>query len=118
MISYGPVIRNSLTQLLTTLPLMITWLVGLIVVFVRWKKNPRASLLTLIAIVILGINHILTVFFNTSFFYIASMNGMNGMTVRTIQIIVQVVFSLINAGGWIMILIAIFGKPKKKAEEV
>ena len=117
MISYGPVLRNALTQLATTLPLLIAWLVGIIIAIVHWKKNPRTSLLTLIALVILGGVHILSVTFNTSFYYIASMNGMNGMTVRTIQIVVQVLFSLVNAGGWVMLLVALFGKSKKKAEE-
>jgi len=70
MISYGP-LRNALTQLLTTLPLLIAWLVGIIIAIVRWKKNPRASLLTLLALIILGGIHILSVVFNASFFYIA-----------------------------------------------
>ena len=116
MVSYGPVIRNTMTQLATSLPLLIAWLVGLILAIGRWKKNPRVSLLTLLALIILGIVHILSVAFNTSFYYIASMNGMNGITVRTIQIVVQVVFSLGNAAGWVLLLIALFGKGKQKTE--
>jgi len=115
MIPYGPLLSNSLTQLLTTLPLLIVWLVSIIIAIVRWKINPRASLLTLLGLVILMGVHILSVIFNTSFYYIASYSNMNPLTTRTVSIIVQVVFSLTNAGAWVMVLIAIFGKPKKKA---
>ncbi len=118
MTSYGPILRNAFTQLLTTLPLMIAWLVGVILAIIGWKKHPRNSLLTVLALVVLGIIHILTVFFNNSFYYIASMNGMDYMLVRTIQIVVQVLFSLVNAGGWVMLLVALFGKPKKNMETV
>jgi len=43
---------------------------------------------------------------------------MKEIMVRTISIVVQVLFSLVSAGGWVMILIAIFGKSKKSAETV
>ncbi|HCU57318.1 MAG TPA: hypothetical protein DF984_03680 [Anaerolineaceae bacterium] len=118
MTSYGPLFRNAFSQLLTTLPLMIAWLVGIILAIVGWKKHPRNSLLTLIALVVLGFIHILAVFFNNSFYYIASMNGMDYTLVRTIQIVVQVLFSLGDAAGWVLLLIALFGKPKKKVEEI
>ena len=118
MVSYGPIIQNALTQLATSLPLLIVWLVGIILAILRWKKNPRTSLLTLIALVILGGVHILSVIFGTSFFYIASMNGMKGQLVRTIQTVAQILFSLGDAVGWVLLLLALFGKPKKKAEEV
>lgn len=117
MISYGPIIRNALTQLSTTLPVMIAWLVGIIIAIVRWKKNPKTSLLTLIGLVILMGVHIILSVFNTSFYYLASINGMKGTTVRVIQIVVQIVLSLVASGGWVLLLVALFGKPKKKAEE-
>ena len=109
-------IRNSLTQLMSTLPLMIAWLVGIVIAIVRWKKNPKASLLTLLALVVLMGVHIVLTVFNTSFHSIATINGMNPMTVRTISIVVQVLLSLVNAGAWVMLLAAIFGKSKKSVE--
>ena len=106
------ILVSSLTSLLTNLPLLIIWIVGIVIAIVRWKKSPRRSLLALIAFVIMMGIHIVSVIFGNSFYLLASVNGMNYRMVSTISVIVNVFFSLVNTAGWVLVLLAIFGKSK------
>ena len=113
MSNFGGILISSLSVLLTSLPLLITWIVGIIIAIVRWKKAPRRSLLALIALVIFMGMHILSAVFNSSFFLIASDNGMDYQAISSVSVIVNIVFGLVDVAGWVLVLLAIFGKPKK-----
>ena len=112
MSNIGEVLLSSLTSLLTSLPLLITWIVGIIIAIIRWKKAPRRSLLALLALVIIMGVHIVSVVFNNSFFLLASVNGMDYKMVSTVSVIASIVFGLVDAVSWVLVLLAIFGKPK------
>ncbi len=115
MTDIGGILLSSLTSLLTSLPLLITWIVGIIIAIVRWKKAPRRSLLALLALVIIMGVHIVSVVFNNSFYLLASINGMEYQLISTISVIVSIVFGLVDAISWVLVLLAIFGKPRESA---
>jgi hypothetical protein len=46
--------RTFLSNLALQLPVLLVLGVGIVMAIVRWKKAPRASLLTLIGMVIIG----------------------------------------------------------------
>jgi hypothetical protein len=55
MINFGPIfMRTFLSNLALQLPVLLVLGVGIVMAIVRWKKAPRASLLTLIGMVIIG----------------------------------------------------------------
>ncbi len=43
-------VGSTLGSLLVQLPLYITWLVGIVLAIVWWKRHPRVSLLTVIGL--------------------------------------------------------------------
>ncbi len=112
-------LQSFLPNLAYQLPVLITLLVGFIIAITRWKKNPRVSLLAVIAFVIFSVITILSVFSNSVLPYILYDNSnMDYATIGIIFSVISVLFNLLAAVSWILLLIALFGKKKTKAPAV
>jgi len=116
MNDFGPIfMRTFLPNLALQLPVLLVLGVGIVMAIVRWKKAPRASLLTLIGMVIISFVTVLSVVVNSFLYYF--LNNQFDMGYRTIDTIFKVlggIFNLLTAGGWVLVLIAIFGKKKSE----
>jgi amino acid transporter len=109
--------RMVLQALISALPLFIVWIIGLVVAIIRWKKDPKKAVFTLLAILIVGFVLLLEIAW--SIFGIRWMNtSRTGIRMaRTLVIVVPLTINLLRAGGWILILLAIFSQPKKSRDE-
>jgi len=108
---------NFLLQLVVYLPVLIVLLAGLVMAIIRWKKHPRASLLMMIAAVLAGLAVILNAGVNSFPLNLYYLQGMiTAATKDIIANILSLIISLLTAGSWVLVLIAVFGKRKPKAE--
>jgi len=107
-----------LPNLAYQLPVLIVLIVGLIFAIIRWKKHPRTSLLTLIAIVIILIVTILGVISNSFLPQILYTSNIDYSTIGIIFSVTSVLFNIMTAVSWVLLLIALFGKRKEKAPVV
>jgi hypothetical protein len=107
---------SSLFTLVIYIPLYLTWLVGLIVAIINWKKAPKVSLFTVIAVVMFFLLNIFGQMFSINFPLWASRQG--NMPTAQIGIVmagIGFVETLFTAACWGLIFAAIFGG-RKKAE--
>ncbi len=113
MYDFGTLFLQSfLPNLAYQLPVLIALLVGFIIVITRWRKNPRVSLLILLAILIAFLVRILSTFTDSMLWYI--LYDINYTARVIVSSVLSVVFSLLTAVSWILLLIALFSKPKPK----
>jgi len=100
----------TLTTLAFSTPLYIAWLVGLILAIVNWKKMPKASLLTVIAIGILFLISIAGQVFSLNFPIMAHKNDLSYEKIGLVMAAVGFINVLLNTACWGMLLAAIFGQ--------
>ncbi len=102
-------ILNGFGVIFSQLPVVIVWVVGIIVALVTWRKHPRASMLTLIAMLIfilawiidLVVNVFLPMGLHASF-------GMPFQNIGTVVTIAEALISLFEVIGWGLLLVAVF----------
>jgi hypothetical protein len=105
----------TLVTLAMYLPLYITWLVGLILAIVKWKKIPKVSLLTVIAIVTLFLVNMAGTIFSMMYPYTAHQNGISTAQIGIVTTVVGIINILITTTCWGLLLAAIFGWRKPAA---
>lgn len=116
---FGYLLLNSfLPDLAHKLPLLIVLIVGFITSITRWRKNPRVSLLTLLAVVIFMVTLILDTFSTSVLPSLLYSTNMEYQTITAILAITSVVLGFPIAVCWILLLIALFGKQKQKTPVV
>lgn len=118
MVDYGQLTLTALTNLAVDIPLFIVWLVGIIIAIVRWKKSPRTSLFTILGLLIIAFVRVILSTFAAFFPMIAYNNGMLTDSIGTTFTIVNIIGILIETGGWVLLLLAIFGSKTKKTETI
>ena len=89
-------------------PLLAIWLLGMIVAATRWKKHPKVSLLTILALGGLSLE-LVTMQFVYRFVLPPLVNGRMGMDIGTVYKIIGFVRAVINAGLYGLLLMAVFG---------
>jgi hypothetical protein len=100
----------TLTVLAVSIPIYIVWLVGLILAIVNWKKMPKASLLTVIAIVILFLAGVAGQVFSLNYPIMAHESGLSYAKIGLVTAIVGIANVLLTTACWGMLLAAIFGR--------
>lgn len=117
---FGQIFLNTfLPNLAFHLPLLIALVVGLVMAIIRWKKHPRASLLTVIATAIASLVVLFSVITNSFLYFLCyELFDMDFMAFSIISKVLSALFNLLMAGSWVLVLIAIFSKnkPKEKTE--
>ena len=112
-------LSNVIFPLLYRLPLFVLWLVGIVFAVIRIKRHPRVSIAAIIGFLVLGfslfLGIILPVLMNQLFGNFSS----NRILIDAI-IFIQRLLPFLDAGAWILILLAIFSgrkTPEQKAEQ-
>lgn len=112
----GYINQVILQGLLAALPLFIIWIVGLVVAIIQLKKNPKSGIFTLLGIPVIGLAFLLDFTWNTFGLRWINTSPEVWRMARTLLIVIPLAINLIRAGGWVLILLAIFSQPKKKIE--
>ena len=108
-------VRSFLPNLAYQLPVLITLIVGIILAITRWRKNPRVSLLSLIALLTILFVRVVSTFTSSVlpiFLYSTVANP------GIILSVLSIVYTLLSTASWVLLLIALFGKGKPKAPVV
>ena len=91
------------------LPVLIVMVIGVIIAFARWKRHPKISLLTLLAlggqVLLFVINMTLNLYAGRILFDTWTTDQI--LTFYTVKYIIS---SLIEAGLWVLVLLAIFNE--------
>ena len=91
------------------LPVLIVMVVGVIIAFARWKRHPKISLLTLLAlsgqVILFAMNMILNLYAGRVLF-----STWTSDQISTFYTVKYIISSLIEAGLWVLVLLAIFNE--------
>ena len=101
-----PVLSILLGSLLTRLPLLLVWLIGIFVAVTRWDRHPRASLLVTVGLAIQLVLGLLDVGFNALVPSLAE--ARIAVPLAVVYGAYSAVRSLISAAGWGLVLAAVF----------
>ena len=112
-----PIFASILTNLAVQLPVLLTILVGMIICFVKWKNNPKASLFGFLGLLLLFIN-VITASLGTFLPFL--LTGRFGMKYADVGIVLTIFNLLISIGGaiaYVFLIVAIFvGRKAKKVD--
>jgi len=103
---YLPVIGASL---LSHGPLYAVWLVGVIFAALRWKRHPRVSLFAILALVLTMFLSIVAMSFSIILPLYMHRDGMPAERISIFIGVWSLVTSTLQAGCWVLLLIALFG---------
>ncbi len=103
------ILTLTLTAFLTQLPIILVLLIGFILSLVYWRRHPKVSLLTAIATVGILASLLTRTFLNTWLPMTLYQQGWNTSQVRIVLTTSGVIFSLLSAVFWGLLLTAIFG---------
>ena len=114
------IVQAILPNLAIYAPIVLVLLVGFILAIVTWKKHPKASLLTILAIPLFILNILLSLVVPFLPQFLLYLNVRMNFPIRTLAIISNILLSALGFIGWILILLAIFlrRKPKAKSKAV
>ena len=91
------------------LPVLIVMVIGVIIAFARWKRHPKISLLTLLAlggqVILFVINITLNLYAGRVLF-----STWTSDQISTFYTVKYIISSLIEAGLWVLVLLAIFNE--------
>ena len=107
----------TLTALAAQLPVVMVWIIGLVLALVFWKRNPRVSLLTLIAIMGFIINMLVGTYLSI---WLPTMRdqGWSINQIGTALGLIGFIRSFVGAILWGLVLVAIFGWREKAVSGV
>jgi hypothetical protein len=113
------IVQGILPNLAIYAPIVLVLLVGFILAIVTWKKHPKASLLTILAIPFFMLNLLLSLVVPFLPQFLVYLRIRMNLPIRTVAIASNIVISALGFIGWILILLAIFlhRKPKTKTEQ-
>ena len=107
------VLMTTFARLLGQLPQIIVWLVGVGLAYNHLDRSPRRARLALIAfagfLILAFVGAIL------SSFYTFTIMDSNPTQIAAVLTAVNIVLSIISAGLWVVLLMALFGGKKEAA---
>jgi len=112
----GFMLNLALQALASAIPLFIIWIVGLVLAIIRWKKDPKKAVFTLLAILIIGFVLLLEIAWNIFGVRWVNTNPSVIRMARTLFIVIPLAINLLRATSWVFILLAIFSQPKQIPE--
>lgn len=105
-----------LTALAFRLPLFLAWLVGIVLSIVFWKRNPKVSLLTLIAILLMACISTISTIASSAAPMMAEQFGMRVSQIGYIFGVTNIITIVAETISWGLVLGAIFGWRKPPVE--
>lgn len=107
------VMISTLQILLYRLPVFITWITGIILALVYWKRHPKVSLVALMAFIGFIFLSIIAAVYSALFPVIMSKYKLSMMMYNTVF---NLFISLLNMGLSALLLVAVFGWRKTKVD--
>ena len=101
------------TYLMTQLPVILVWIVGVILALFYRKRYPKISLMALAAIVIVFVNSAAGAILNLYLALTLQARGWSANQTSLVSTAGVIVQSLIAAVAWGLVLAAIFGERNK-----
>jgi hypothetical protein len=95
-------------------PVYLIWLGGILLAILTWRKNPRVSLLSVIALALLLLNSILGTVLNSLIPIMMQRSGMDFRQFGMISLIRGLLQTVIACVAWILVLAAVFGWRKQQ----
>jgi hypothetical protein len=99
---------NALIQLAYELPVYLVYVVFFIIALVRWQRHPRASLLTVVGLVTLGLSAVILTFINAMIVDWVVAGGHSFQEVAAYLTTTGVARTAFVMAGLILILTAVF----------
>jgi hypothetical protein len=112
----GMMFTSTLMAYLFQSPVLLVWLAGMVIAVVTWRRHPRVSLLTVVALVILLVETLIDTFLSMWLAFILSESQMGAAQIGWVTAVVRVVAAVVAAIAWGITLAAIFGGRKPPAE--
>ena len=110
-------ILPTLFSYLVQFPILLVWLAGFILAIAYWRRHPRASLLTVIALVIFLLESVVNTYLNLWLPLMLSERGIATFQMSQILVVKGIVTSIILAVAWGLLIAAIFGGRQAAATE-
>ena len=101
-------ISAVLASLLFQSPILLVWLAGFILAVVYWRRHPRASLFTVIALVIFVVETLVDSYLNLWLPLMLSEQNMGAIQIGQIYIVKGILTAIIGAVAWGLLVAAIF----------
>ena len=101
-------ILPMLGSLLLQSPILLVWLAGFILAAMYWRRHPRASLFTAIALAIFLVETLVDTYLNMWLPLQLSERGMGAVQISQIYMVKGIVTAIIGAVAWGLIVAAIF----------
>jgi hypothetical protein len=100
---------STLISYLIQTPVVLVWFVALVLSAIYWRRHPRVSSLTVIAVAILLVETLVNTFLNLWLPLFLSDRGMGTGQIAQILAVKAIVTGVIVAVAWAMVVAAIFG---------
>ena len=110
-------ILPTLFSYLVQSPILLVWLAGFILAIAYWRRHPRVSLLTVIALVIFLLESVVSTYLNLWLPLLLSKRGIATLQMGQILVIKGIVASIILAVAWGLLIAAIFGGRQAVAKD-
>jgi hypothetical protein len=101
-------LNNSVRQLIAQSPILLVYCVGILVALIMWKRYPKASICTVIGFLLLLITEVAMVLVQNYLIGQVYERHWSVLDLRNAITITSVTNNLIRAGGYILILAAIY----------
>ena len=101
-------IFTMLGSLLLQSPILLVWLAGFILALVDWRRHPRRSLFTVIALAIFLIETLVDTYLNMWLPLLLSERNLEAAQISQLFLIKGMLTSIIGAVAWGLIVAAIF----------
>jgi|WetSurMetagenome_2_1015567.scaffolds.fasta_scaffold447987_2 hypothetical protein len=100
----------TLAAMLVDLPEFLVWLTGIILAVVFWQRHPKASLLTLIAMIGFMTTAVVSTYLSLWLPLTLQERGMPTTQIGLVFAVYGIIRSLVSAIWWGLLVAAIFGR--------
>jgi MFS family permease len=107
---------STFAVFLVQFPVVLVWLIGLVLSLVYWRRHPKVSLLTFIAIAGLLVSSLIGTYLSVWLPVTLQERGWSANQIGTVIAARGIIGSLIAAVLWGLLIAAIFGWRSKQGE--
>ncbi len=100
----------STTAYLPQVPVLLTWLVGIVIALVNARKYPRVSLVAVVGLVLLLASSIAVIYLQLMLpLFLHTRFGVSFDLIGNIMLLIELVQAFLSVVAWVLLLWAIFG---------
>jgi hypothetical protein len=101
-------IITTLTTYLAQSPIFLVWIAGIVLASVRWSQHPRVSLLTIIALAVMLVISLISIYLNVQIPLLMTDWGWGYSQVSLFFMVKGFIQAVIDAIAFVLLLLAIF----------